>query len=397
MSGIVISSFDYSARLKLHRAGDIYGLESRMTVIRNCTSYAKMTDWHEMNDTDNFRIRLLTGTDATDAFLCNKREQMWRELCASSPSATVFQGPDFAHAWWQAYGDIASLAIAEAFLAHDTLLGQLILVRSDHSGWAAIGVHQSEYPAVLSRADDPLVVSALLKLARRELGIGRMRFVFLPPHSPVQGYLDGCFAANLHPHKRPLRRFKDAAAPGKRSRGKHTRLKKMGARYELLREPEKIVDFLEEFIPLYDERQSAMGYGVPFRNDPRKQEFLAALAAEAGLLHAATMRIDNRLIAAIIGIPNGSHLVLGLPAHDPTFDDLSPITVLIHELGALYTGTEIDTLDLTPGGAYKDRFATECDTAYAIDVSWSPHAVAEVLARRCAGPIVRRIKAYFAQ
>lgn len=345
-----------------------------------------------MNREDRFQVSLLSGAEAEAALWCGEREKTWRDLCARSPSSTVFQGPDFARAWWRAYSEISTLVISQAHLADGSLIGQFLLVRVGEANWAAIGTHQCEYPAVLALADDPVVVAEILRLVRRGLGVNRLSFLYLPPNSPVQGYIDGCRASYMRPHARALRHFKDAVAPSKNTRTKQNKLRKMGARCELLRDPARMVEFLAEFIPLRDAGQLAKGRNAPFLKDPRKRTFHEALAG-AGLLHAATMRIEDRLISTVMGIPSGSHLVLYGLAFDQTFKDLRPVVTLIHELTALYAGTHIETLDLTPGGSYKDRFATTYDTAYTIDIAWSLPAVVEVAGRRCARHIARCIRA----
>jgi CelD/BcsL family acetyltransferase involved in cellulose biosynthesis len=106
----------------------------------------------------------------------------------------------------------------------------------------------------------------------------------------------------------------------------------------------------------------------------------------------AGLMIEDRLIAGFIAIRNGSHLVLSQLAHDPELDDLSPAACLLHELPNALRGTSATTIDLTPGGDYKKRFATSWDTAHAIDVSWGLAASSLLVARREIGPLIRRIQ-----
>jgi len=311
----------------------------------------------------------------------------------SSPSATVYQGPEFARAWWRTYGGDADLAIAEARSLEGDLVGQLVLARTDNLPWAPIGFHQAEYSAALSHGNNRSPVVALLQVVRWKLGIGRLRLRFLPPNSPVQGYLDACVAGRSCTHQRAIRRFKDVKTPGRTSRRKLAALRKMGAEFEVLRDAGGVARFLDEFVPMHDARQVAQGWGAPFRKDPRKRTFLLALAEEANLLHAVGLRIQGKLVAGLVGVQDGSHLIASLLAHDPEFKKLSPLAALVHELGNLYVGTDIDTLDLTPGGEYKERFATEYDTAYALDIAWTPITVAKVLTKRHLAPVARRLRA----
>jgi hypothetical protein len=85
------------------------------------------------------------------------------------------------------------------------------------------------------------------------------------------------------------------------------------------------------------------------------------------------LRLDGRTIAAHVGYRNGGQVVLGIIAHAPAYARYSAGKLLLRMLGLRLQEEGFTHLDLTPGGEYKDRFATEYDEASVLDV-WFHHA-----------------------
>jgi CelD/BcsL family acetyltransferase involved in cellulose biosynthesis len=212
----------------------------------------------------------------------------------------------------------------------------------------------------------------------------QLKFIFLPPRSPVGGYGRAALAADVRECPLSYRTFADVDPPSKTSKQRIARLRKLGARTEVVNFAKNCDEFLPKFVAIHEARQKAKGYPAPFEADPLKARYLLALARDAHLLHVAAIWIDKRLVAATICLKDRSRIVLGMLAHEEEFESLSPAAVLIHELGALCANTEIRAIDLTPGGAYKGRFATGTEMAFTVELAWSAGGAVRLLIRRLA-------------
>ena len=87
------------------------------------------------------------------------------------------------------------------------------------------------------------------------------------------------------------------------------------------------------------------------------------------------MRVDDELVAAHIGVRSRNTVLVGMPAQSPRHARHSVGKILFYELALLLEQEGIDALDLTPGGEYKDRFATHFDEASVLTIFFS-HAAA---------------------
>jgi hypothetical protein len=127
----------------------------------------------------------------------------------------------------------------------------------------------------------------------------------------------------------------------------------------------------QELMDFCDFRQCAMYGKRPFRDDPYKAAFFAALFEIPELLHATVRRSNDGLISAHIGFRNRDQVVLGILVHSPLLAEHSPGTLHLLLLGQLLAQEGVADLDLTPGGAYKDRFATHHDQVDHLTVYFS--------------------------
>jgi hypothetical protein len=128
---------------------------------------------------------------------------------------------------------------------------------------------------------------------------------------------------------------------------------------------------MDQVAPLYDLRQGAAHGALPFREDPLKTAFYRALQRETDLLHVTAMRVEDELVAAHVGIRSRNTVLVGMPAHSPRYTRHSAGKLLFYELALLLEQEGVDALDLTPGGEYKDRFATHFDEASTVIVVFS--------------------------
>ena len=86
------------------------------------------------------------------------------------------------------------------------------------------------------------------------------------------------------------------------------------------------------------------------------------------MLHATALRVDDRLISAQIHFYNREQVLLWLITHSPFYARYSPGELHTLMIGAELAKEDVPVFDLTPGGNYKDRYATNYDEVYVVIV-----------------------------
>jgi hypothetical protein len=231
------------------------------------------------------------------------------------------------------------------------------------------GDYHAEYHTWLSTPGiaDEFIESALDALSWAFSG-GSLTFQFMAPGTPV-GWLEthrrwGQFAS-VRKLERPLM---STAPPGvdeslrkKSTRSKLNRLRKMGDfEFKVLRSAAELEAVFDEVMLFKRYRHLAIHGQQRPASDPRKRAFYLK-TMENGLLHASVMTLDGRLISAHIGNRNNAEILLGILAHSPFFAAHSPGKLHILLLARELCQEGVRTFDLTPGGEYKDRFASHAD------------------------------------
>jgi CelD/BcsL family acetyltransferase involved in cellulose biosynthesis/RimJ/RimL family protein N-acetyltransferase len=302
-------------------------------------------------------------------------QRAWRTLHGACPWATAFQDAPFAHTWYRAYESRFEPVLVEGRTAA-ALSGLLLLaVGRDGRTLCHVGAEHAEYQTWLS-TDDRFAVAALDALAaafpRR-----RLELLFVPPgvpFAPGGRWRSRCFR---RPFPAPFLATNPADAVResmrkKANRSKLNRLTRLGKlTFERVADDAAFAALLDQMIPLYELRQGAAHDALPFREDPLKRSFYLALQRQTDLLHVTAMRLDDELIAAHVGLRSGNTVLVGMPAQSPRYARHSVGKLLFHELALLLEQEGVDALDLTPGGEYKDRFATRFDEASVLTVVFS--------------------------
>lgn len=316
----------------------------------------------------------------------------WIALADACPFGTCFQRPPFVTAWYRCYGtrfepvfveerDTAGELIGLLCLARDRTRHTLVVAGRDHAeyhGWLARPEHSST------------VFEAALDALAEAWPSGHLQFLFAPPGLPALSTPRWQSRTIRRAIVRPLMATGPEAplAESMRksaNRSRMNRLKKLGTlSCDRVERPDELERVLEEVIPFYECRQGAAHAALPFRTDPLRRRFLVAAMAEPGLLHVTVLRLDGRVIAAHIGYRNGGQVVLGIIAHSPMYARYSAGKLLMRLLGLRLQEEGFTHLDLTPGGEYKDRFASEHDEASVLDVWFRRSAVRTYKLQRAA-------------
>ena len=316
-------------------------------------------------------IRFYRGADALRLLAGESFRQSWLDLSVSCPWSTCFQDPAFVTTWYRCYAERFEPLVLAEFGLGGSLDGLLTLAISKRdSSLCFAGALHAEYQVWLARSGDGhrFIETALDRLAA-DFPNGRIEFLFTPPGTP----LDWSTRWRDRSFFRAIPRALMATGPGNtirdslRKKSNKSRLKRIEQtgcfRFERITDTAAYAAALEEIIPLCDFRQGAVHETLPFQDDPLKKPFYLAMFEQPGLLHATVSRLDGRLVAAHIGMENRRQVLLGLITHAPDLARHSIGKFHIFFLGLQLEQEGFPELDLTPGGEYKERFATHHDEA----------------------------------
>ena len=338
-------------------------------------------------------VRLVEQAEAAELLRCAEFARAWDRLHAACPWSTSFQSRAFARAWFESYAD----EVAPLFLLAGEgsgLQGLLALGRDRGTGdLLNLGGHQAEYHCWLS---DPasgaaFIVQALERLRRACPGAS-LRFRYLPPGAPL-AWLDAhpqlARLAEARPVPRPLLDLDEEAvlAAKLRKKGNRSRLNRLrdacGGELagETIADPAALAEVMGDIANAYDCRQGEANGVRPFADDPRKSGFYLALLRH-GLLHAFLLRAGGRYVGAVLSVRDADLLSVGVFSHAADLAHLSPgkFVMLLLARDAARAGCR--TIDLTPGGAWKDRFASRFDTVTDLTFRFCPRQAARVRRRR---------------
>lgn len=331
-------------------------------------------------------IEILEGAQALQRLRDPQFQAHWSELAQACPWATSFQQPAFVLPWFDAYAPVATPVVLYAGYP-GSLEALLILALDPDTGALSIaGAHQAEYQAWLCRPGaSGLFLKAALDVVAERFSARALRFRYVPASREVEGLLDpACEIARqvtCREHKRPLLLLGDgtgieASLRKKSNKSKLSRLRRRGdVAVRVLGTRSDLEACMDQIAAIYDLRQSAANGVAPFLEDPRKRDFHLRLM-EAGLLHAATLSVDEEVVAAILSIKDGKSLAVGVFAISAKMAAESPGKMLLLLLGQRLAGEGYEQIDLTPGGEWKDRFATDFDTVLELTFHTRPATAA---------------------
>jgi CelD/BcsL family acetyltransferase involved in cellulose biosynthesis len=350
-------------------------------------------------------VTLHTGDAAVSRLRDEGFAAEWELLASRCPWATTYQRAPFVHAWLSVFADRVALVVVEGRSQQGELCGLLLLARDRTSGALAhVGTFHAEYQTwlALPEGGDLFIIGALRALADRNLAAS-LRLHFLAPGTPL-GWIaeyEGILAPRvfLNAHRRGLHDL-DAdhvrASLQKRSNRSKLRRLERGGSVRLL-EITTAAE-LEEWLPTIaahcDARQGAINGVMPFRDEPRKAAFYRALLQTPHLAHAVVLVSGNELLACHIGMrDHAGSVMLGLITHAPQHGLNSPGKLLLLSLFERLALQGFERFDLTPGGAYKERFATSFDEVFSLDICLTAAAAASKGLERTGRKVGRRLLA----
>ena len=259
-------------------------------------------------------------------------------------------------------------------IQEDNSLAGLLLLAQPRAGGRLIGcgAPQAEYYVWLAREQESPFIADALKALWNEFPRGRLYFTFLPPHTPL-GWRNGPSShvrqTVIQPIDRPLHVLSaDSGAESLKKKSNRSRLNRLEriapVTLKQVRSRDELLPYIDCIADYLDLRQGALNGDRPFRDDALKREFILRLAADPEVCHCTLLMLGDRVIAVHFGFRNRSDVVLGLIAHSPFVARHSPGKFLMLFLFSQLAAEGYVNFDLTPGGAYKDRFQNGHDEAY---------------------------------
>ena len=345
--------------------------------------------------TRELRLEIRRGDAALELIGRPGFREAWRALYEACPWATAFQDAPFVDVWYRTYRTRFAPVVVTGWT--DTRLSGLFLlaVSLDGTTLCHVGSHHAEYQVWLA-TDDRFIGAALDALASTFPG-RRLQLLFVPPgvpFAPPERWRSRCFR---RPITRPMLATNpaDAVRASLRKKSNNSKLGPLTHRgkftFERVGGDAAFARLLEEIVPLYELRQGAAHDALPFRDDDLKRAFYLALQRETDLLHVTVMRVDDELIAAHIGMRSRNTVLAGMMAKSPRHARHSSGKLLFFELALLLEQEGVEALDLTPGGEYKERFATHYEEASTLTILFSHSAARRHrLKRRVIDAVKRR-------
>lgn len=342
-------------------------------------------------------VRIYLGLEAERLLSDEWFRRKWAALYEACPWGTCFQDAPFLTTWYRCYSDRFQPIIL-AGEGDGQLVGLFTLAMDKRTKALYVaGTYHAEYHVWLALPGDGgrFIEEAVAQVARA-FPRGQLELLFVPPKTPLDWTKKWGGRCHLPTIARPLMGTQpaDQVLESVRKKSNRSRLNRLGKEgtlsFERIADAEDFGRALEAISTLCDFRQGGAHGVLPFHEDPRKKAFYTAMMEQPGLLHATVLRLIGQIVAAHIGQCNKREVVLGLLTHSPFFARHSVGKLHILLLGQRLEQDSFQALDLTPGGEYKDRFASHYDEAHVLRVFFSRSGALAFHARRAMVNLFKR-------
>ena len=323
------------------------------------------------------KIDILSGAEATTWLREEANREKWKDLYSRCPWGTVCQSEEFVAPWYDAYERLYTPVIVFSTGASGKLAGLMTMAVANDSGELSVACGgQAEYQTWLADTQDgnAFITAALQKLGE-QFPRSTVRFLFVPPSTPLDWLSSERWAhmCELRHFPRPLMSTNDAGVFTKslRKKSNKSRLNRLArsgeVRLERINCPQEL-DAVFDRATSYGSFRHAAIHGVGPHRDSLKKQYYLAMMAKPRLLHVTVLRVGDEIASSHIGVYNKDQVILGMLAHAPSLARHSPSKLHMLMLGEELAKEGITAFDLTPGGEYKDRFATHHDDTHVLTV-----------------------------
>lgn len=305
----------------------------------------------------------------------------WNALHTACPWATVFQSPSFVTTWYNVYKSYLPVLIKTEI--DGKLTGLLTLAKDKKGIITGAGAKLAEYQVWLTanEKDETFIKTALAKLYRF-FPANRVRLKYIPAGVPLHfAQKDTYWNKRCFVKTAPLpvmvinEAHFDRELRKKNRREKINRLKRLGElTFERITDYNTFIDIFDELALQSDFRKGALYNKIAFKTDANRKTFLLALF-EQQLIHATTLKINERIIAANVSIGDTRQLHLsGINTFAVSLARHSPGMIHFLMLGKLLANEGAEVFDLTPGkDAYKEVLATDHTVVHTLSIGNKTH------------------------
>ncbi len=298
----------------------------------------------------------------------------WKRLYENCPWGSVYQSEEFVVTWYEVYRSQFTPVIVTGVNNQGELAGLFTLaVATESEQLVVAGSNQAEYQAWLAEPQDgnTFIEAALEKLSEMYPDKS-LTLLFMLPATPIEWTRPGNRWSEHCYLKTMPRGLMDVGDGGglkdtlrKKKQSKISRLKRLGAlRLDRIQGPEELEAVFDEIMCCQALRLCAIHNQNDSPYDPLKKAFTLKLMSLPRMFHATVLRLDDKLVSAQIHTYNRDQVLLGLITHWPFYARYSPGELHLLMTGVELAGEGIPVFDLTPGGHYKDRYATRHDEVY---------------------------------
>jgi len=327
----------------------------------------------------------------------------WRRLSAICPWTSVFQEVDFVKIWYSTYLSRYTPVIVTGVNEAGERAGLFTLAIENNSGEIVpAGDRYTEYAGWLAdpRYGDGFIESAIEKLSEK-FPNRILTLLFAHPMLPVKWMKRGNRYSG-HCHLTTISRglmavgdgsiFKDSLR--KRNQNKINRLKRIGqVQFARIEDSEELQKVIDEIFCYQQLRLRAVYNMTNLEHDQLRKSFFLNLMRLPRMLHVTVLRVGDKMVSGQIHMHNRDQVLLGLITHSPFYARYSPGTLHLLMLGSELATDGVPTFDLTPGGEYKERYATDHDDAYIIRIFFNrAHCIRYKVFRKFKGGIKRLIR-----
>ena len=315
----------------------------------------------------------------------------WTKLHSECAWSTVFQGVPFVTSWYRVYRPAFDPVVVIGWHRDGRMSGLLFLARDRKTGALThAGEKHAEYQTWLATERSPAFISAALDAVRTELPSAALELRYVPADAPLSELLEVSPWASRIVTWNEDRGIADlggsnalaALVDSNRYRYRLRKLSALGSvEFRTVTSREELDPWIDRLVTFCDLRQGAINGCFPFHEDPLKLPFHFAMFDHPELLHVTLLTAGQALISAQINFRDRKTIALGLISHSAEFGKLSPGTLHLLLLARLAQSEGYERLDLTPGGEYKDRFASHSEPTSVVRIEFSARRALRARAR----------------
>ena len=340
------------------------------------------------------KLEVLRGGEAHRALEDRGFQARWRSLHQQCPWSTVFQNVGFATTWYRVYRDVYEPVVAAGIEPSGAISGLFLLARDRTSGALAhVGEKHAEYQTWIALPDRATFIGDALDAIKPLVGGVTLQLRYAPSRLPLETLTSSQSWGWRTVSWLEERGIADLTTPDgiatlvESSRYRY-RMRRIGAlgdvSFRTVTTRAELEPWLDEIIAFCDVRQGAINGAFPFHDDALKRELHLAMLDAPDLLHVTLLTAGKTLISSQINFLDGRTISLGLISHSPMQGKISPGTLHLLLLARHAAAEGFEAIDLTPGGEYKDRFASYTDPTRVVSIQFSATQAVRAQVRRFA-------------